>query len=381
MTKYFDNCATTRVDDEVQAIITEYNTNKYFNPSALANACADVQKDIRQARQQIASLLGAQPQELYFTSGGTEADNLAIFGLVKNRKDCNIVVTRTEHSAVLNAVMHLKERGVEIRFADSTADGHIDTDSFVSCVDDKTVLAIMMHVNNETGAINDIKYLSSAVKAKCPKAYTFADGVQAVGKIDVNVKRLGVDAYSFSAHKIHGSKGCGALYVKQGITLSPILYGGGQESGVRSGTEYVGGIVSLAKAMQLAVNNLEQNTQNYLQYKEILQKYLQHIPFVKQNCTTNCAPHVLSLAFKAVRGEVLVHMLEDCGFVVGTSSACSAHSGVDRVFQAIGLDKDYLQGLIRISFCKYNTIEDVEQLGQALVEQVQKLRKLTGVKL
>lgn len=378
---YFDNCATTRMDDEVQKIIAYYNTEKYFNPSALANACADVRRDIQQARAQIASCLGANAAEIVFTSGGTEADNMAICGAIKNKKQGNIVVCGTEHAAVINTVNQFAERGVEIRFAKATSDGHMDFEDYCSKVDDNTIIAVMMHVNNETGAVNDIKKLAATVKNINARTVTFSDGVQAVGKIDVNVRRLGIDMYAFSGHKIHASKGVGALYIKKGVNIAPLVKGGGQESGLRSGTEYVGGIIGLSKAVQKAVELISTNTANYLDYKQALSNYMAQIPFSKINCTTDCAPHMMSVAFKGVRGEVLVHMLEDEGYIVGTSSACSAHSGLDRVFDYIGYEKDYVQGILRISFSKYNTIEEVDGLGSALVRNVDKLRKMTGVRL
>jgi cysteine desulfurase len=375
---YFDNCATTRVDDEVLQILNRYHVDTFYNPSALTNVSMMVKNDVESSRQRIAKALGVAPKELYFTSGGTEADNTAILGAVKNKKG-NVVVTASEHSAVYNAVMQLKNRGIEVKLAKTTSDGHIDVDDFVSCVDENTLLACFMHVNNETGAINDVKQINALVKAKNARTITFSDGVQAVGKIPVNVKSLGVDLYTFSGHKIHCSKGTGCLYVKNGVSVNPLIVGGGQENGFRSGTEYVAGCVALATAVENAVKNVATNTQTFAIYKQILVDTLSNLD-AKINCTQNVSPAILSVAFKHIKGEVLLRMLEMDGILVGTGSACSSKNKVSRVMGAIGLENQYTEGVLRISFSKYNTVEQVQALCDALAKNVNSLRKTMGVK-
>jgi len=374
MIHYFDNCATTRVDDEVLEILNKYHVERYFNPSARSTESLKVANDIAAAREKIARLLGADPQGVYFTSGGTESDNVAILGALKSKRG-NVVVTAAEHSAVYATVNELEGKGYEVRVAKVCSDGHIDTDDFLSKIDSDTLLACFMHVNNETGAINDVKALNSAVKSINSKTVTMCDGVQAVGKIPLNLVDLGVDLYTLSGHKFHASKGVGALFVKSGVRINPIVRGGGQEKGLRSGTEYVGGIVSMARALEKAVAVLDDNSKCYLQYKELIRKELATLDDWKENCVDNCSPAVMSLAFDDIKGEVLLHMLEEFDIVVGTGSACSSKNKQSRVAKAIGLPKEYTEGILRISFCKYNTLEEVKLLAEKLKESVLSLRK------
>ena len=374
MIHYFDNCATTRVDDEVFASLQHYATTQYYNPSARSSFSLKVANEIAAAREKLAKVLGASPEEILFTSGGTESDNLAICGSLRAKKG-NIVVTASEHSAVYNTVMHLKDRGYEIRIANTLADGHIDVRDFLSKIDAETQLACFMHVNNETGAINDVKQINAFVKRINARTVTFSDGVQAVGKIPVNVRALGVDLYSISGHKFHGSKGTGALFVKKGLNLSPLVQGGGQEKGIRSGTEYVGGIIALPTALEIAVSHIQSNTTNFNQYKQIIRSQLADIPNWKENCTQNCSPAIMSLAFADIKGEVLLHMLEEFDIIVGTGSACSSKNKQSRIAKAIGLDPNYSEGVLRISFSKYTTLDEVQLLAEKLAFCVKSLRK------
>ena len=376
MIRYFDNCATTRVDDEVLQILNLYHTEKYYNPSARSTFSLEVANDIALSREKIAKALGAaSSNEILITSGGTEANNIAILGSLRAKRG-NIVVTPSEHSAVYNTVSELANRGYEVRQSNVLSDGHIDIDDFVSKVDSDTLLACFMHVNNEIGAINDVKRINSLVKSKNPNVVTFSDGVQAVGKIPVNLRYLGVDLYSFAGHKIHCTKGIGALYVKNGTKISPIVFGGGQERGMRSGTEYVGGIVALAHSVSEAIANVEENAIQYANYKNIIRSALANIPNWLENCIENASPAIMSLAFAGIRGEVLLHMLEKYDIIIGTGSACSSKNKQSRIAKAIGLNSDYSEGIVRISFSKYNTIDDVTYLADRLAECVTELRRI-----
>ena len=374
MIYYFDNCATTRVDDDVFAKLQNYAQNQFYNPSARSSFSLQVANEIANSREKIAKLLGVSGDEILFTSGGTESNNLAICGALRAKRG-NIVVTASEHSAVYNTVMHLKDKGYEIRVANTLPDGHIDMRDFMSLVDSDTQLACFMHVNNETGAINDVKQINAFVKRANPRTITFCDGVQAVGKLPVNLRALGIDMYSLSGHKFHASKGTGALFVKKGINLSPLVQGGGQEKGIRSGTEYVGGIITLSTALEIAVSNITDNSNNFLQYKQIIREALADIPNYKENCTTNCSPAIMSLAFADIKGEVLLHMLEEYNIIVGTGSACSSKNKQSRIAKAIGLDPNYSEGVLRISFSKYNNIDQVKLLAEKLAHCVKALRK------
>lgn len=374
MIHYFDNCATTRVDDEVMQVIAEYATQKYYNPSARSTFSLDVSNDLARARETLAKSLGVSEKEILFTSGGTESDNLAMFGALRSKKG-NIVLTAIEHSAVYNTAQELSSRGYEVRFANVLNDGHIDVADYLSKIDKDTLLACFMHVSNETGAINDIRQINSSVKAINPRTVTFSDGVQAVGKIPVNLRYLGVDLYSFSGHKIHASKGVGCLYVKNGCKLNPTVFGGGQERGVRSGTEYVGGIMGLAKAINLAAPIIDDNEKKYNTYKQAIRNRLSQLEGWRENCVESVSPAIMSLAFADIKGEVLLHMLEKYDIIVGTGSACSSKNRHSRMSKAIGLDDNFAEGVLRISFSKYNTREEVELLADKLAQCVYELRK------
>jgi len=375
MIRYFDNCATTKVDADVLRIINEYSAENYYNPSARSSFSLNVSNDISRSRAEIAKILGVTAKELYFTSGGTESDNLAIFGAVKSKRSGNIVVTASEHSAVYNSVTEAASCGLEVRYANVLPDGRIDVEDFVSRVDSDTVLACFMHVNNETGAINDVRRINALVKAENPRTVTFSDGVQAVGKIPVNLRNLGVDAYSFSGHKIHCTKGIGCLYVKDGVRIRPLAYGGGQEKGLRSGTEFVAGMVSLSQALKLSVDAMDVNSSHFCEYKKIIRSRLEKITDCKELCVDFSSPAIMTLAFASVKGEVLQHMLEKYDIIVGTGSACSSKNKQSRIAKAVGLDGNYSEGIIRISFSKYNTVEDAEFLGEKLALCVSELRK------
>ncbi len=374
MVHYFDNCATTRTDDEVVQTLVNYHTREYFNPSARSSYSLKIANDISFAREKVAKLLGAQGYDVYFTSGGTESDNIAIFGSLKSKRG-NIVATLSEHSAVYNTLMELQNRGYEIRLAAVTPDGHIDVDDFLSNVDGETLLACAMHVNNETGAVNDVKRICREVKKINSKTVTLSDGVQAVGKIPVNLADLGVDLYTLSGHKFHASKGTGALLVRKGVRLNSIVFGGGQEKGLRSGTEYVGGIVSLTQALEKAQMRISSNATAFVSFKEIIRSRLVDIPDFRENCVENCSPAIMSLAFADIKGEVLLHMLEAYEIVVGTGSACSSKNKQSRIAKAIGLPKEYAEGILRISFSRYNTEDEVVLLAEKLRECVLQLRK------
>ncbi len=379
MVHYFDNCATTRVDEQIAQILAHFHTEEYFNPSARSTYSLHVANAIADARQRIVRCLGGKG-DIFFTSGGTEADNLAICGSLRKRQG-NIVVTEAEHSAVFKTVNALAGKGYEIRIARTCPDGHIDVEDFVNKVDGDTLLACFMHVNNETGAINDVRHINSLVKAKNAQTVTFSDGVQAVGKVPVNLASLGVDMYSFAGHKLHCTKGIGALYVRSGVRLAPTIFGGGQEKGLRSGTEYVGGIVALASAVETAVRLQSDNAEAFVTYKQTVRNALASLPNWQENCTQNVSPAIMSLAFADIKGEVLLHMLEEYEIVVGTGSACSSKNKQSRIAKAIGLSPKYAEGIVRISFCKYNTPQEVQLLADKLALCVAQLRQINERKI
>ena len=370
---YLDNAATTRPDPEAFDRAQAYCSDHFYNPSARYGGGFAVASAVGEARENLlAKIADPGKFELIFTSGGTESDNQAVFSCARRG---NAVTTAGEHAAVERPFSALKNRGVEPRFAPLNRDGSVNAEALLSLVDEKTSLVSVIHVNNETGAINDVRLINTLVKARNPKTVTFSDGAQAVGKIPVNLRHLGVDLYSFAGHKIHCSKGIGALYVRDGFRLAPTVFGGGQEKGIRSGTEYVGGIAALSVAVERAVANVERNAETFTQYKQIIRDGLSGITSWRENCPRDASPAIMSLAFADIRGEVLLRMLESDGIVIGTGSACSSKKKHSRIAKAIGLDDNYAEGIVRISFSKYNTEEEVRLLAEKLAKYVVELRR------
>lgn len=374
--RYFDNAATTRLDGDLLPIIQKYNTEKYFNPSALSGFSTEVARDILTARENIADLIGANFYEITFVSCGSEGDNMAMLGCLKGFNG-NIVTSQVEHAAVYNTAMYLKSKGVEVRFVDLLPDGRADPESLVKLVDKDTQFVCLMHVNNETGAINDIKTLCQSVKKINEKCLFICDGVQSFGKIKVNVKNLGVDFFIASGHKINAPKGIGFVYRKKNIHVSPLIRGGGQENGLRSGTENVANIMAFSAASTGAVGKIDENTSKF---KEIRNNILN---IVYQNCQDfyvatedeYCSPNILTLFFADIKTEVLLHMMEKYGFVFGTGSACSSKNKTSRVITSLKINKRYKEGMVRISFDKYSTVSDAKEFAKCLAECVNNLRK------
>ncbi len=372
---YFNNCASTKVDDEMMSIINQYNTQYYYNPGTLGSNSAVVNKQMQDSRLLLANAIGADKQEIVFTSGGTESNNIAVLGSTRGKKG-NIVITMCEHSSAYYTALSLEDKGCEVRIAHCDGEGHIDYEHYLSLIDSNTILAVMMHANNETGAINDIKYLASAVKAINNNTVVFSDGVQAVGKVHVNVKNLGVDLYSMSGHKLHTTKGIGALYVKKGTKVSPLVFGGGHEGGLRSGTEFVPGIITMGKAVSNAVSHIDELEPRYIAYRAQVVDCLAGIGGEYITCKSNYLPCVLSVALEGIKSEVLINMLETVGVMVGTSSGCSAKtSKAGRVYTNIGMSDKYISGVLRISFSKFTTQEDVDALCKNLALFVPQLRR------
>ncbi len=374
--KYFDNAATTRLDGDLLPIIQKYNTEKYFNPSALSAFSTEVARDILTARENIANLVGANFDEITFVSCGSEGDNMAMLGSLKGYRG-NIVTSQVEHAAVYNTAMYLKSRGVEVRFVDLLPDGRADSESLAKLVDKDTQFVCLMHVNNETGAINDIKTLCQSVKNINEKCLFICDGVQSFGKIKVNVKNLGVDFFIASGHKINAPKGIGFVYRKKNIHVSPLIRGGGQENGLRSGTENVANIMAFSAASTGAVGKIDENTSKFKEIRNTI------LDIVYQNCgdfylateDEYCSPNILTLFFADIKTEVLLHMMEKFGFVFGTGSACSSKNKTSRVITSLKVNKRYKEGMVRISFDKYSTVSDAREFAKCLAECVNNLRK------
>lgn len=374
---YLDNAATTRIYPEVADLIAEESKNDFFNPSALYKPSVALSVKIKNAREGIKSALHAGDGELYFTSGGSEGDNTALFCTRKPRGS-RIIVGLGEHDAIINGAAQLAQQGYDVVYAPINADGSVNVEEFKNLLTPNVALVSIMHVSNETGAINDVARLCKLTKKVAPNAVFHSDGVQAFGKIKVNLRALGVDLYTISAHKIHGPKGIGALYVKKGTPIKPLIYGGGQEKGFRSGTENAPCILGFAKAVEICMENFDSDFAKKAAFKaQLIEKLLSEIDDVQIiSGDEDFAPNILTVTFKDVRGEVLLHDIEDDGILVGIGSACSSHHE-SRFKSLLALDENHKDGIIRFSISYESDENDID----FIVEKIKSsLDKLTGYK-
>ena len=361
--------------DEALRVLTEANEKRWFNASALYKEASEESKTIRRARETLLGALKAGDGELYFLSGGTEADNTALF-CTRKAKGSRVIVSEGEHDAVINPAKVLKEQGYDVIFAPIKSDGGVDEEKFAALLTPDVSLVSVMHVSNETGAVNDIAKLSAMTKRAAPKAVFHSDGVQAFGKIKVNLRSLGADLYTVSGHKIHGPKGIGALYVAKGAPVKPLVFGGGQEKGFRSGTENGPAIEAFAAAAERTMRNFEEDCSKKRRYLEYLREGLENgVPDVKIiTDTERSAPHILTVAFGGVRGEVLLHALEERGILVGVGSACSSHRE-SRFKSLLGLDEAHRDGIVRFSVSAFNDFSEVATVVRETADAVARLKE------
>lgn len=378
---YLDNAATTATFPECIDIIKKYAVDEYFNPSALYAPALTAAKAVRSAREQIAKALGCAADNIIFTASGSEADNFAIT-CGPRRKKGRIIVSATEHAAVFNCAKAMADKGYELSVAPCDNYGRVIHDEFIKLLGDDVVLVSVMHVCNETGALNDIKTLCAEVKKRCPDAVFHSDGVQAFCKIDFSVKDLGVDLYSVSGHKIHAPKGIGALYIAPSLNLQPFIYGGGQERNLRSGTENVAEICAFgyaAERMRSAV------AENFAAQKDLQKTLISGLnskfgKTVRINTDIeNSGANIVSFSFNGIRGEVMLHFLESKGIIVGTGSACSSKKAAERIPKALGLNGAFAEGTIRISFNEKTSESDIMSLLGALADGAELLGKYRRV--
>ena len=364
---YLDNAATTKPLAEAFERARVYAEEKFYNPSGLYNEGYALQGELKKARSALLSKVANENAfELVFTSCGTESDNQAIFGFAKRG---NAVTTEGEHSAVSAAFTELKNRGVITpRYAPLQKDGRVDVEKLLALVDEKTSFVSVMHVNNELGSINDINAIAKLVKQKNPRVIFHSDGVQAYGKIPFALGKE-VDLYSISAHKIGGLKGVGALIKRKSLTLPPYLIGGGQEGGKRSGTENTFGIKQFEYAAEVKFANLQKDFERITAYREKLWELLDKSVYTRLS-STNGTPYILSVSAVGLRGEILLHMANDKGLIVGTGSACSsnAKSRYSKVVLACGYDTKTADGVLRLSFSAETTEEEIVQAANVLNE-------------
>jgi cysteine desulfurase len=371
---YLDNAATTKPDEECLEKAKKYLYECYYNPSALYAGGYNLHLQIKEARSNILKTIADEENfELIFTSCGTEADNQAIFC---GGKRGNIVTTLGEHSAIFSAVNEIKQRGIEVRLASLNPDGSVNTESLLSLIDSKTSLVSVIHVNNESGAINDINAIAKLVKAKNDKVIFHSDGVQAYGKIPFNLGP-NIDLYSVSAHKIGGIKGVGALFKRKKVIIKPYIYGGGQESGMRSGTENVFGIKMFEYAAVKRYAHLKENYELVTALKANLYKNLDKDLFTLIS-SENSSPYILCLGLDGLRGETILHEADDSGLIIGTGSACSSNEKkrYSRVMQACGVAENLLDGILRLSFSPQNTLEEMEKSAEILNKIVKNRKEI-----
>ena len=382
MEVYFDNAATTKIIPEVREIMLETMDVEYGNPSSMHIKGVQAENYLRNARNTIAKQLKCESKEIIFTSGGTESNNLALLGLTlaNKRAGNHIITTGIEHASVYNPVLYLQDLGFRVTFLKVDAKGKVDLQHLRESLDEDTILVSTMAVNNEIGAVEPIEEIAAIIKEynrEHDKNILYhVDAIQAFGKRILYPKRIGIDAMSMSGHKIHGPKGSGALFVDSRAKIKPVLYGGGQEKGLRSGTENTAAIAGMGKATEIMYNRIEENNHKMQLVKDALIQGATQIEGVTDN--SGESPHIASLSFRGVRSEVLLHALEDRGIYVSAGSACSSnHPAISGVLTAIGLDKDLLESTLRFSFCEYNTVEEAEYTVDVLKELLPMLRKYT----
>jgi cysteine desulfurase len=385
---YLDNAASTPVLQEIIDEMIPYLGNFFGNPSSTHTYGIKSKIAIQLARKKVAMLIGAKPNEIYFTSGGTEADNLALMGISKNilhnqKKKNHIITSSIEHEAILQTCQNLEKEGFDISYLNVDRKGMIDINDLKKCLNEKTSLVSIMLANNEIGTIQPIKDLCKIVHNFDEKIIFHSDGVQAAGKLSINVKELDIDALSLSSHKINGPKGVGALYVRNRVKFEPILHGGGQEMTLRSGTENVHGIVGFGKACEISLRDLKQNSQ-YMSYLRdfLIDKIKNEIPNNKLNGSLeDRLPNNVNFTFFGINGEDLLIKLNEYGILVSTGSACSTNRQKEsHVLKALGLNYEEISGSIRFSLGIQNTTEEIEKTVIVLKNCVSELSKISPLK-
>ncbi len=379
---YLDNSATTRCFDEVADVMTKIMCEDYGNPSSLHRKGMQAEQNIRYAKEVIAKNMKVSEKEIFFTSGGTESDNLAIRGCAyaNCRAGRHLITTQVEHPAVLQTMKHLEEDGFRVTYLPVDEKGCIRLEDLQRAITGETILVSIMHTNNEIGSLQPIAEAGALIKKMNPRILFHVDAVQGYGKFRIYPKKMKIDLLSVSGHKIHGPKGIGFLYVDEKVKIKPIVFGGGQQGGLRSGTEAVPAIAGMVKAVEMVYADLENEVERLYQLKEVFVEGVQKIEGVTVNGHPGRegAPHVVSVSVSGVRSEVLLHALEDKGIYISAGSACSAHKPQpSATLQAIGLDKDLLSSTIRFSFSVFTTREEIDYTLQTMCDIIPMLRRYT----
>ncbi len=366
---YFDNAATTKPSVNALQTANKFNTENFFNPSTLYMGGLNSSKEIKKAKESVLRNLSALNFDVCFTSCGTESDNMAVFSIKRGV----IVTDKGEHSAVYKSFLEQKNRNVAVEFIDLNADGTVNTDKLYYYIkNNKVNFVSIVHVNNETGGINDINKIAEAVKNIDRNIIFHSDGVQAYGKLPYKLSK-NIDMYSISAHKINGLKGVGALIYKKNLNVAPLIFGGGQENGLRSGTENLFGIKVFEYAGIEHYSNLIENFNKVSEIKKYIKNNLDKEYFTVIS-SENSTPYILTVSAKGLRGEVIMHTLENDGIIIGNGSACSSKNRFSRVIKECGFKNDVLDGVIRLSFSQDNTQDEAVKVVKALNDTAKKFK-------
>ena len=379
---YLDNSATTRAYDSVGKLVAHVMCEDYGNPSSLHRKGVEAEQYIKDAKETFARLLKVQEKEIFFTSGGTESDNLALIGtaMANRRAGNHLITTGIEHPAIINTMRYLEEQGFRVTFLPVDRYGRVQLEALKEALCDETILVSVMYVNNEVGSVQPVAEAASIVKAYNKNILFHVDAVQGFGKYRIHPKKLGVDLCAISGHKIHGPKGTGVLYIDSKVKIKPILFGGEQQKNIRSGTENVPGIAGLSLAAKTIYEDLDEKVQKMRKLKE---HFIEGIARI-ENTTIHglydetSAPHIISVGFAGIRSEVLLHALEEKGIYVSSGSACASnHPQVSGVLKGIGAGQEFLDATLRFSMSEFTTSEEIDYTLDTLYNIVPVLRKYT----
>ena len=380
MEAYLDNSATTRVLDSVKDLMVTIMTEDYGNPSSMHRKGMEAERYVREARENIARTLKVQDKEIIFTSGGTESNNMALIGgaMANKRAGNHIITTRIEHASVYNPLAFLESQGFSVTYLDVDRKGHISLSDLQEALRPETILVSIMYVNNEIGAVEPVEEIGRIVKAYRPSILFHGDAIEAYGKYEIRPKKQNIDLLSVSGHKIHGPKGVGFLYLNEKAKVRPLLFGGGQQRDMRSGTENVPGAAGLGLAAKEMYTGFSDRTRKMTELKDYFIDRVSELEGITVNSEKGLesAPQIISVSFQGVRGEVLLHALEDRDIYVSSGSACSSnHPAISGTLKAVGVKKDLLDSTIRFSLGIYNTKEQLDYTVDVLKELLPVLRR------
>ena len=379
---YFDNAATTKPLENSIDIFKEFMIEKYFNPASVSKKGLEIEKCIKNASDEISNIINCNSEEIYFTSGGSEGNNWAIFGIAEayKRNGNHIITTTIEHPSITEPLKTLEKKGYSVTYIPVDKKGYIDINILNDSIKNETILVSIMFANNEVGTIQNIEKIGKLIKSKNINTIFHTDAVQAFGKSNIDVKKMNIDILTVSGHKFHAPKGTGFNYIKNRIKIKPLIYGGGQQKNMRAGTENAFCALSLANSTKNCYKNLKENNEYIKKIKHnLLSGIYNNISdiYINGDNIENASPYILNISFKGIKSEVLLNSLESRNIYVSSGSACNnSKKSFSQVLLAMNLDKDYIDSSIRFSFSKFNTIEETEQCIKELCQIVPFLRKV-----